>query len=152
MTSLNSARHCFTTGWTLWNACNVLGSPGSAQVWNHWLQEAGATCLGTGACYHAGSQGNCPLVCAGGHPAVTMQKSSKEHEGLWYYSFKTQNPLPWPFSHFILTFTSSVLSCLFFVDDWKISMGVLSGKYYGWTVTDQAEKQHLLIFNQAIQK
>lgn len=74
--------------------CNVLGSPGSAQVWNHWLQEAGATHLGTGACYHAGSQGNCPLVCAGGHPAVTVQKSSKEHEGLWHYSFKTQDPLP----------------------------------------------------------
>ena len=50
--------------------CNVLGSFGSAQVWNHWLQEAGATLVGTGARGHAGSQGNV---------AGTAQGSGKRH-------------------------------------------------------------------------
>lgn len=73
ITLLWSVKRYFTAGWTNYEMLaifgNVLGSFGSAQVWNHWLQEAGTTRMGTGACYHAGSQGNCRLVCAGRSPS-----------------------------------------------------------------------------------
>lgn len=56
-----------------------------------------------------------------GHPALTVQESSKKRwGGGWHYIFKTRDPLPWPFSHFILTFAFSILSCLFPVDIQKI--------------------------------